>query len=94
MLANPYSHYNELKQTSSIDSIVLSSKLNDYIYTRSTYIKKLLEDVPNLDETIKLMKFLSWENITFSTMLLSELLWMVQFKQITIFELKIKLLFT
>ena len=75
---NPFSHYNEIKTVQS-ESIVFSTKLNEFINTRSTYIKKILEEAPSLEETIKLIKFLCWENINFSSMLLSELLWLVSF---------------
>ncbi len=65
--------------------VVFSVKLNEVINTRSTYIKKILEEAPNLEDTIKLMKFLCWENINFSSMLLSELLWLVKKKLFIIF---------
>lgn len=78
LLQNPYSHFYEIRENQT-ESITFSSKLNEYVNTRATYIKKLLEEAPNLDETIKLMKFLCWENGNFSMILLSELLWMVSF---------------
>jgi ubiquitin carboxyl-terminal hydrolase 9/24 len=39
----------------------------------------LLEEAPNLEETVKLMKFLCWENMSFSLMLINELLWMAAY---------------
>lgn len=46
------------------------------LYKRAHYIKKLLEEAANADETIKLVKFLCYENMPFSFELLNELLWM------------------
>ncbi len=60
-------------------SLKLPSKIEDFLYKRLNYVKKVLEDAPNTDETIKLMKFLCWENMNFSTLLLNELLWMAAY---------------
>jgi ubiquitin carboxyl-terminal hydrolase 9/24 len=95
ILPNPYSHYNELKllhqqhqQAGTTDSLIglatnqnikLPSKIEEYIYKQSKYVKKLLEDAPSLDDTIKLLKFLCWENMNFSLILLNELLWMITY---------------
>ena len=92
-MPNPYTHYNELKlfqqsqqagnETSLVglvnQSIKLPSKLEEYLYKQSKYVKKLLEDAPNSEETVKLMKFLCWENMNFSLILLNELLWMIAY---------------
>ena len=63
----------------SAASLKLPVKIEEYVYKRANYVKKLLEDAPNLEETVKLMKFLSWENMNFSTTLLNELLWMAAY---------------
>ena len=88
-LPNPYSHQNEVKlqqqqensfQTSSnTPSIKLPPKLEEHVYKRSNLLKKLLEDAPNLEETIKLMRFLCWENLNYSLVLINELLWMIAY---------------
>lgn len=44
-----------------------------------SYVKKLLEDCHNTDDTLRLLKFCSWENATFSSTVLSELLWQVAY---------------
>lgn len=95
VLPNPYSHYNELKliqhqqniSNSTIDSVLglpnqifkLPHKIEEYVFKQSKYIKKLLEETPNSDDTIKLTKFLCWENMDFSLVVLNELLWMITY---------------
>lgn len=82
---NPFHHFSELKQiqeSSNINigqSIKMPVKISDLLFKRTNYIKKLLEDAQNLDETVKLMKFLCWENMSFSMDLLNELLWMAAY---------------
>ena len=89
---NPFSHQNELKQqqqqentsssstsTASSLSIKLPVKIEEMLFKRSSFFKKLLEDAATLEETIKLMKFLCWENVNFSLILLNELLWMAAY---------------
>jgi len=95
VLSNPYSHHNELKlmHQQQIQSgpgaesvlgpvnqvIKMPIKIEEYLFKQSKYVKKLLEDAPNLEDTIKLMKFLCWENMNFSLVLLNELLWMITY---------------
>lgn len=60
-------------------SIKIPAKIEEYLFKQSKYVKKLLEDAPNSDDTIKLMKFMCWENMNFSLILLNELLWMITY---------------
>lgn len=60
-------------------SVKMPVKIEEYLFKQSKYVKKLLEDAPNSDDTIKLMKFLCWENMNFSLILLNELLWMITY---------------
>lgn len=84
---NPFSHQNELKQLQEVSSeplashtpIRLPAKMEDLLFKASSYFKKLLEEAPSADETVNLMKFLCWENMSFSLMLLNELLWMAAY---------------
>lgn len=48
------------------------------IYT-SNYVKKLLEESSSSDETISLLKFLSWECFSFSLIALSEVLFQISY---------------
>ncbi len=89
---NPYSHYAEirLQQQSQENStsnkqlqpniiVKIPSKIEELLFKRSNYLKKLLDDAPNLEETVKLVKFLCWENMNFTVVLLNELLWMAAY---------------
>ncbi|XP_075236606.1 ubiquitin carboxyl-terminal hydrolase-like faf isoform X2 [Lycorma delicatula] len=51
----------------------------EIIYTRSTYIKKIIEDSQLTDEGVKLLQFCCWENPHMSRTVLSELLWQIAF---------------
>ena len=44
-----------------------------------SYVKKLIEDCNNSEETTKLLRFCCWENPHFSSKVLSELLWQVAY---------------
>lgn len=57
----------------------MPNKIADMLFKRTNFLKKLLEDAPNLEETVKLMRFLCWENMNFSMDLLNELLWMTAY---------------
>jgi ubiquitin carboxyl-terminal hydrolase 9/24 len=91
---NPYSLYNELKQNDSNNDsatttttteplqqqkLKMSPKIEEYIFKRTSYLKKVLEDAPSLQDNIKLLKFLSWENMEFSLSLIKELLWLAAY---------------
>ncbi|XP_071799117.1 ubiquitin carboxyl-terminal hydrolase 9X-like isoform X1 [Asterias amurensis] len=63
-----------------IQSIMpIQQQVADQLFLRGGYVKKLIEDCNNSDETTKLLKFCSWENPKFSSMVLGELLWQVAY---------------
>lgn len=51
----------------------------DILFVRTSYVKKIIEDCSNSDETVKLLRFCCWENPQFSSTVLSELLWQVAY---------------
>lgn len=44
-----------------------------------SYLKKIIEDAGNVEETGQLVRYCSWENPTFSSMVLTELLWQISY---------------
>lgn len=50
----------------------------EILFVRTSYVKKIIEDCSNSEETIKLLRFCCWENPQFSSTVLSELLWQVK----------------
>ncbi|CAH1782281.1 unnamed protein product [Owenia fusiformis] len=72
----PNPHGEQLQGQSPIP---LQSKVTDIIFGRTSYVKKLIEDANNSEETTKLLRFCSWENPHFSSTVLSELLWQVAY---------------
>ncbi|XP_065164971.1 probable ubiquitin carboxyl-terminal hydrolase FAF-X isoform X2 [Atheta coriaria] len=57
----------------------LSPQASEILFSRTSYIKKVIEDSNLTDESIKLLEYCSWENPTFSRTVLSELLWQIAF---------------
>ncbi|KAK3543073.1 hypothetical protein QTP70_010537 [Hemibagrus guttatus] len=51
----------------------------EILFVRTSYVKKIIEDCSNSEETIKLLRFCCWENPQFSSTVLSELLWQVAY---------------
>ncbi|XP_001604458.2 probable ubiquitin carboxyl-terminal hydrolase FAF-X isoform X1 [Nasonia vitripennis] len=51
----------------------------EILFTRTSYMKKLIEDASVTEETVKLLQFCCWENPHFSRTVLSELLWQIGF---------------
>jgi ubiquitin carboxyl-terminal hydrolase 9/24 len=51
----------------------------EIIFSRTNYMKKLLEDPNASEEIVKLLQFCCWENPHFSRAVLSELLWQMGF---------------
>ncbi|CAL1289008.1 unnamed protein product [Larinioides sclopetarius] len=51
----------------------------DILYNNTCYLKKIVEDANNSEDTLRLLKFCSWENPHFSSMVLNELLWQISF---------------
>ncbi|XP_077891537.1 ubiquitin carboxyl-terminal hydrolase 9X-like isoform X7 [Ictidomys tridecemlineatus] len=57
----------------------IQQNVADILFVRISYVKKIIEDCSNSEETIKLLRFCSWENPQFSSTVLSELLWQVSY---------------
>ncbi|XP_071463035.1 ubiquitin carboxyl-terminal hydrolase 9X-like isoform X2 [Marmota flaviventris] len=57
----------------------IQQNVADILFVRISYVKKIIEDCSNSEETIKLLRFCSWENPQFSSAVLSELLWQVAY---------------
>lgn len=58
--------------------MALQQNVADILFVRTSYVKKIIEDCSNSEETIKLLRFCCWENPQFSSTVLSELLWQVK----------------
>lgn len=56
----------------------------EILFVRTSYVKKIIEDCSNSEETVKLLRFSCWENPQFSSTVLSELLWQVNIVVIVI----------
>lgn len=56
----------------------------EILFVRTSYVKKIIEDCSNSEETIKLLRFCCWENPQFSSTVLSELLWQVKTKELCV----------
>ncbi|KAK3094503.1 hypothetical protein FSP39_002606 [Pinctada imbricata] len=72
--ANPHGD-NQI--TSPLMSI--QPQVTDLLYGKTGYVKKLIEDCNNSEDTAKLLRFCCWENPHFSSTVLSELLWQVAY---------------
>ncbi|KAK7089931.1 ubiquitin carboxyl-terminal hydrolase 9X-like isoform X2 [Littorina saxatilis] len=59
--------------------MTLQPQVEEILLARTIYVKKLIEECNNSDDTSKLLKFCSWENPHFSSTVLSELLWQVAY---------------
>jgi ubiquitin carboxyl-terminal hydrolase 9/24 len=76
----------EPKPNPFFDSIVttcimeIPSDVEGLIYT-SNYVKRLLEESSTSDDTVHLIKFLSWECLSFSLIALSEVLLQISYAQ-------------
>ena len=55
----------------------LQQLVAEITFVRTSYVKKIIEDCSNSEETVKLLRFSCWENPQFSSTVLSELLWQV-----------------
>lgn len=51
----------------------------EILFSRTSYMKKLIEDASVTEETVKLLQYCCWENPHFSRTVLSELLWQIGF---------------
>uniref|UniRef100_A0A4W3IDV3 ubiquitinyl hydrolase 1 n=1 Tax=Callorhinchus milii TaxID=7868 RepID=A0A4W3IDV3_CALMI len=73
-LSNPYGDPNLSQPIMTIQQSVA-----DILFVRTSYVKKIIEDCSNSEETIKLLRFCCWEIPQFSSTVLSELLWQVAY---------------
>ncbi|KAG8589764.1 hypothetical protein GDO81_006516 [Engystomops pustulosus] len=73
-LTNPYGDPN-LSQP----IMPLQQNVAELLFVKTSYVKKIIEDCSNSEETIKLLRFCCWENPQFSSTVLSELLWQVAY---------------
>ncbi|KAG7259744.1 hypothetical protein CRUP_018837 [Coryphaenoides rupestris] len=72
-LANPYGDTNLTAPVMPVQQLVA-----EILFVRTSYVKKIIEDCSNSEETVKLLRFSCWENPQFSSTVLSELLWQVR----------------
>ncbi|XP_051782099.1 probable ubiquitin carboxyl-terminal hydrolase FAF-X [Erpetoichthys calabaricus] len=73
-LPNPYGDQNVPQPIMPIQQPVA-----EILFVRASYVKKVIEDCSNSEETVKLLSFCCWENPQFSFAVLSELLWQVAY---------------
>ncbi|XP_065107920.1 ubiquitin carboxyl-terminal hydrolase 9X isoform X6 [Paramisgurnus dabryanus] len=73
-LPNPYGDPNITAPIMPLQQMVV-----DILFVRTSYVKKIIEDCSNSEDTIKLLRFCCWENPQFSSTVLSELLWQVAY---------------
>lgn len=71
-LPNPYGDPSLTQPIMPLQQLVA-----EILFVRTSYVKKIIEDCSNSEETIKLLRFCCWENPQFSSTVLSELLWQV-----------------
>ncbi|KAJ0070180.1 hypothetical protein NL108_002502, partial [Boleophthalmus pectinirostris] len=73
-LPNPYGDTNLSSPVMAVQHPVA-----EILFVRTSYVKKIIEDCSNSEETVKLLRFSCWENPQFSSTVLSELLWQVAY---------------
>lgn len=71
-LPNPYGDPSLAQPLMPVQQLV-----TEILFVRTSYVKKIIEDCSNSEETVKLLRFGCWENPQFSSTVLSELLWQV-----------------
>lgn len=71
-LPNPYAYESEYLMP-------IQPQVSDLLFNKTNYIKKIIEDANNAEDTIKLLKFCSWENPQISSVVLNELLWQIAY---------------
>lgn len=57
----------------------IQEDLEELLFKRPAYIKKLIDDTNSTEDTAKLFKFCCWENPNFSSQVLTELLWQIAY---------------
>uniref|UniRef100_A0A8C9SFP8 ubiquitinyl hydrolase 1 n=1 Tax=Scleropages formosus TaxID=113540 RepID=A0A8C9SFP8_SCLFO len=73
-LPNPYGDPSLSQPIMPVQQLVA-----EILFVRTSYVKKIIEDCSNSEETVKLLRFCCWENPQFSSTVLSELLWQVAY---------------
>ncbi|XP_067107993.1 ubiquitin carboxyl-terminal hydrolase 9X isoform X3 [Osmerus mordax] len=73
-LPNPYGDPSLTAPVMPLQQLVV-----EILFVRTSYVKKIIEDCSNSEETVKLLRFSCWENPQFSSTVLSELLWQVAY---------------
>ncbi|XP_062303511.1 probable ubiquitin carboxyl-terminal hydrolase FAF-X isoform X2 [Osmerus eperlanus] len=73
-LPNPYGDPSLTAPITPLQQLVA-----EILFVRTSYVKKIIEDCSNSEETVKLLRFSCWENPQFSSTVLSELLWQVAY---------------
>ncbi|XP_043240414.1 probable ubiquitin carboxyl-terminal hydrolase FAF-X isoform X2 [Amphibalanus amphitrite] len=53
--------------------------VDEILFTRASYLKKIIEDAGTVEETGQLLRYCTWENPAFSSMALTELLWQISY---------------
>ncbi|KAI5089120.1 golgin subfamily A member 2 isoform X2 [Silurus meridionalis] len=72
---SPSSYINGETGASPLSEKELEQLVAEILFVRASYVKKIIEDCSNSEETVKLLRFCCWENPQFSSTVLSELLW-------------------
>ena len=67
VLPNPHAAAEQL--------VPISMEAYEYLFGRTSYIKKLTEDTNVGEDGVKLLQYCSWENPQFSHLILTELMW-------------------
>lgn len=56
---------------------VIPQQIADVIYKREIFLKKIIEDSGSCEESLRLLRFLIWENPDLTAMILSEIMTLV-----------------
>ncbi|XP_063973678.1 probable ubiquitin carboxyl-terminal hydrolase FAF-X isoform X2 [Diachasmimorpha longicaudata] len=75
VLPNPYGD----PQCQNDYLMTIQPQAAEILFTRTSYMKKLIEDVNITEDTVKLLQYCCWENPHLSRTILSELLWQIGF---------------
>lgn len=74
VLPNPYC-YEGVNQYIAI----LPADVADLLFNKQSYVKKVIDEACNLEETFHFLRYCCWENPKFSFLVLEELLWHISF---------------
>lgn len=66
---------------------VIPQQIADVIYKREIFLKKIIEDSGSCEESLRLLRFLIWENPDLTAMVLSEIMTLVKSHQIPFIQL-------